>query len=120
VPIAIPQIESGAIKALALLGRSRSSSLPKLPTAQEQGLAGFECYTWNAILASAGTPAAIVEKLNKAINDALADSAVFSALEKTGIDPTPGSTPASTATFVKDELAKWAPIIEASGARIEY
>jgi tripartite-type tricarboxylate transporter receptor subunit TctC len=119
-PTAMPLAKAGAIRAIGAGMAKRIKEMPELPTLQEQGLSGFECYTWNAILAPAGTPAAIVDKLNKAINDALVDPAVFIALEKTGIDPTPGSTPASTATFVKDELAKWAPIIEASGARIEY
>ena len=80
---------------------------------------GYECYTWNALLAPAGTPKPIVDKLNRAINEALADPAVFSALEKAGIDPTPGSTPETTAAFVKAELAKWAPIIKASGAQVD-
>jgi tripartite-type tricarboxylate transporter receptor subunit TctC len=70
------------------------------------------------LLAPAGTPKPIVDKLNTAINESLADPAVFSALEKAGIDPTPGSTPETTAEFVKAELAKWAPIINASGAQV--
>jgi tripartite-type tricarboxylate transporter receptor subunit TctC len=90
-----------------------------LPTLQEQGVKGFECYTWNAILAPAGTPKPIVDRLNAAINKSLADPAVFSSLQKAGIDPSPGSTPQQTAAFVKAELSKWAPIIKASGAQIE-
>jgi tripartite-type tricarboxylate transporter receptor subunit TctC len=86
---------------------------------QEQGLKGFECYTWNALLAPAGTPEPVVDKLNAAINTSLADAKVSSALEKTGIDPTPGSTPQSTADFIAAELKKWAPIIKASGARVD-
>jgi tripartite-type tricarboxylate transporter receptor subunit TctC len=97
----------------------RLSALPDLPTVDEQGLKGFECYTWNAILAPAGTPKPIVDKLNAAANKALADPQVIDSLVKAGVDPTPGSTPASTADFVKAELAKWAPIIKASGAQID-
>ncbi len=119
-PTAMPLAKAGAIRAIGAGMATRISSMPDLPTLQEQGLAGFECYTWNAILAPAGTPRPIVDKLNTAVNQALADPAVSQAWEKTGIDPTPGSTPASTAQFVKAELAKWAPIIEASGAHIEY
>jgi tripartite-type tricarboxylate transporter receptor subunit TctC len=70
-------------------------------------------------LAPAGTPKPIVDKLNAAINTALADPAVSSALQKAGIDPTPGSTPETTGAFVRAELAKWAPIIKASGAEID-
>jgi len=119
VPTAMPLALAGKIRALGAGMATRMKAMPDLPTLQEQGLNGFECYTWNAILAPAGTPTPIVEKLNAAINAALADPAVFSALEKAGIDPTPGSTPAQSVEFVKAELAKWAPIIKASNAHIE-
>lgn len=74
---------------------------------------------WNAILAPAGTPKPIVEKLNAAINKSLADPRVSSALEKAGIEPTPGSTPQTTLAFIKAEQAKWAPIIKASDAQVD-
>ena len=118
-PTALPLAQSGKIRAIAAGMATRLSAMPDLPTIQEQGLKGFECYTWNAILAPAGTPKPIVDRLNAAINKALADPAVSSSLEKAGIDPTPGSTPEQTAEFVKVELAKWAPIIRASGAQVD-
>ena len=118
-PTALPLAQSGKLRALGAGMAKRLAALPNLPTLQEQGLKGYECYTWNAFLASAGTPGPIVERLNAAVNTALADPAVTGALQKAGIDPTPGSTPQQTADFVKAELAKWAPIIKASGARIE-
>jgi tripartite-type tricarboxylate transporter receptor subunit TctC len=119
-PTAMPLAKAGAIRAVGAGMATRMREMPDLPTLQEQGLAGYECYTWNVIMAPAGTPQPIVDKLNTAINDSLADPKVSSALEKAGIDPTPGSTPATTVDFVKAELAKWAPIIEASGAHIDY
>jgi len=118
-PTALPLAKSGKLRALGAGMAKRVAAMPDLPTLQEQGLTGYECYTWNALLAPAGTPKPIVDKLNAAINKALADPAVSSALEKAGIDPTPGSTPETTAEFVKAELAKWAPIIKASGAQID-
>ena len=118
-PTALPLAQSGKLHALGAGMLKRLAALPDLPTLDEQGLKGYECYTWNAILAPAGTPKPIVDKLNDAINKALADPAVSSALEKAGIDPTPGSTPETTADFVKAELAKWAPIIKASGAQVD-
>jgi tripartite-type tricarboxylate transporter receptor subunit TctC len=118
-PTALPLTQSGKLRALGAGMAKRVAALPDLPTLQEQGLPGFECYTWNALLAPAGTPKPIVDKLNAAINQSLADPAVSSALENAGIDPTPGSTPATTTDFVKAELAKWAPIIKASGAQID-
>jgi tripartite-type tricarboxylate transporter receptor subunit TctC len=118
-PTAMPQAQSGAIRAIGAGMATRMRAMPELPTLQEQGLKGFECYTWNAILAPADTPQPIVERLNEAINKALADPAVFKRLQEAGIDPTPGSTPKQAAAFVKAELAKWAPIIKASGAHID-
>jgi len=118
-PTAMPLAQSGRVRALGAGMATRLRAMPDLPTLQEQGLKGFECYTWNAILAPAGTPQPIVDRLNAAINKSLADPAVFSALQKAGIDPTPGSTPQQTAEFVKAELAKWAPIIKASGAQVD-
>ena len=118
-PTAMPLAKSGQIHALGAGMLERIKAMPDLPTLNEQGLKGYECYTWNIILAPAHVPAPLVEKLNKATNDALADPKVINALRVAGIDPTPGSTPQSTADFVKSELAKWAPIIKASGAHID-
>jgi tripartite-type tricarboxylate transporter receptor subunit TctC len=118
-PTAMPLAKAGKLRAIGAGMAQRLPAMPDLPTLQEQGLPGYECYTWNAFLAPAGTPQPIVEKLNAAVNKALADPAVSSALEKAGINPTPGSTPASTEAFVRAELAKWAPIIKASGAHID-
>jgi tripartite-type tricarboxylate transporter receptor subunit TctC len=98
---------------------TRMRAMPELPTLQEQGLKGFECYTWNAILAPADTPQPIVDRLSEAINKALDDPVVFKRLQEAGIDPTPGSTPKQASAFIKAELAKWAPIIKASGAHID-
>ena len=94
-------------------------TLPDLPTLQEQGLKGFECYTWNAILAPAGTPVPIIERLNAAMQKAMDDPAVIKRLQEVGIDPTPGRGPKEAADFIKAELAKWAPIIKASGAQVD-
>lgn len=118
-PTALPLAQSGKVRALGAGMAKRLGALPDLPTLQEQGLKGYECYTWNAFLAPADTPKPIVDRLNAAINKSLADPKVSSALEKAGIDPTPGSTPTTTAEFIKTELAKWAPIIKASGAQVD-
>ena len=118
-PTAMPQAQSGAIRAIGAGMATRMRAMPELPTLQEQGLKGFECYTWNAILAPADTPQPIVDRLSEAINKALDDPAVFKRLQEAGIDPTPGSTPKQATAFIKAELAKWAPIIKASGAHID-
>src|SRR5438067_2521769 len=115
-PTAMPQAKSGAIRALGAGMAQRIKQMPEMPTLQEQGLKGFECYTWNAILAPAGTPEPIVEKLAGAIKTALDDPNVFKRLQEAGVEPTLGRGPKETAAFIAAELAKWAPIIKMSGA----
>ena len=118
-PTFLPLALNGQVRAIGAGMAQRLRAMPDLPTLQEQGLKGFECYTWNAFMAPAGTPKPIIAKLNKAMNDAMADAAVFKHLQEVGVEPTPGSTPEKTAAFVKAELAKWAPIIKASGAHVD-
>ena len=119
LPTALPQIQSGTIRALASATATRPRALPDLPTVQEQGVKGYECYTWNAIFAPAKTPAPIVAKLVDAMQRSLADPVVIKRLQDTGVDPTPDSNPEKLAAFVKAELAKWAPIVKASGAQLD-
>jgi len=117
-PTAMPQAKSGAIRALGAGMAQRIKQMPEMPTLQEQGLKGFECYTWNAILAPAGTPQPIIDKLAGAIKTALDDPTVFKRLQEAGVEPTLGRGPKETAEFIAAELAKWAPIIKMSGAAI--
>jgi tripartite-type tricarboxylate transporter receptor subunit TctC len=119
LPTVLPQVQAGRIRAIGGGMAARARAMPDLPTLQEQGVSGFECYTWNAILAPAHTPAPVVAQLSAAINKALADPTVFKRLQDAGVDPTPGGTPEKLADFIKAELAKWAPIINASGARVD-
>ena len=118
-PSAGPQVESGTIRALGGGMAQRLRTMPNLPTLQEQGIVGFECYTWNAILAPAGTPQPIVDRLSAAVQKAMVDPLVIKRLQDAGVDPTPGRGPQQTADFIKAELAKWAPIIKASGAQVD-
>ncbi|MGB9365154.1 MAG: tripartite tricarboxylate transporter substrate binding protein [Xanthobacteraceae bacterium] len=115
-PTALPQIQSGGIRAVGAGMATRMRAMPELPTLQEQGLKGFECYTWNLILAPAGTPPTVVDKLAGAVKTALDDPNVVKRLQDAGVDPMFGRGPNETAEFMKAELAKWAPIIKMSGA----
>jgi len=119
LPTVLPQVQGGKIRAIGGGMATRARAMPDLPTLQEQGVPGFECYTWNAILAPAKTPAPIVTTLSEAIRKALADPVILKRLEAAGVDPTPDSTPEKLAEFIKTELAKWAPIIKASGAHVD-
>jgi tripartite-type tricarboxylate transporter receptor subunit TctC len=119
LPTVLPQVQAGKIRAIGGGMARRARAMPDLPTLQEQGVSGFECYTWNAILAPAKTPAPIVTRLSEAINKALADPIILKRLQDVGVDPTPDGTPQKLAEFIKAELAKWAPIIKASGAHVD-
>ena len=119
LPTVLPQVQAGRIRAIGGGMAQRARAMPDLPTLQEQGVPGFECYTWNAILAPARTPMQIVRQLSGAINKALEDPAILKRLQDAGVDPTPDSSPEKLAEFIKAELAKWAPIIRASGAQVD-
>ena len=92
--------------------------MPDLPTIAESGLPGYETYTWNALFAPAGTPPEVIERLNAAAVAAVADPEVQAKLQGFGATVV-GSTPGELATHVQAELAKWAPVVKASGAQID-
>lgn len=121
VSTALPQIEGGAIKAVATLTKKRSPVLPDLPTADEQGLKGFEAYTWNAFFLPNGTPAAVAKKLQDATLEAMDNPAVKKRLEGLGATLVSADrrTPDYLAKFIESEVAKWAAPIKASGVTIE-
>jgi tripartite-type tricarboxylate transporter receptor subunit TctC len=119
LPTVLPQAQAGKIRVIGGGMATRARAMPDVPTLQEQGVPGYECYTWNAILAPARTPAPLVMQLSAAIAKALADPVVLKRLQDTGVDPTPDSTPEKLAAFIRSELAKWSPIIKASGAHVD-
>ncbi len=114
---ALPHIQGGTVKALATLTANRASVFPDLPTAQEQGLQGFEAYTWNAFFFHKDTPPAIVERLRAVTVEAMDTPAVRERLQGLGaIMATPERRgPAYLAQLVKSEIEKWAGPIRASG-----
>lgn len=116
-PIAIPLIEGGQIKALSILTRGRSASLPNLPSAQEQGLANFEAANWAAFFMPKGTPEPIVSRLAAASAAATGSAAVQKRMKEIGVDPVAPErrSPEYLATFVEAEIAKWAGPVKASG-----
>jgi tripartite-type tricarboxylate transporter receptor subunit TctC len=121
VTTAKPQIDGGAVKALATLTQTRSPVLPNLPTADEQGLKGFEAYTWNAFFLPKGTPEPIIRKLHDATVQAMETPEVKQRLEGLGaslVAPERRS-PEYLAGFVKSEIQKWAAPIKASGVSMD-
>jgi len=120
-PIAIPQIESRTVKAIAVLTRERSAGLPAQPTAHEQGLTNFDAANWFAFFFPKGTPAAVVEKLHGAAIATLESSPVKARMAEIGADMTPPErrSPQYLQRFIENEIEKWAAPIKASGAAIE-
>lgn len=117
LPTASGYIKSGKLRALGVTTAARAPSFPDLPAVAET-LPGYETYSWNALFAPAGTPPGVVATLNAAANKALATPKVQARLADFSA-VTVGSTPEQLAAHVKAELAKWAPIVKASGARLD-
>jgi tripartite-type tricarboxylate transporter receptor subunit TctC len=116
----LPQIEANLVKAIATTGQQRSASLPKVPTAQEQGLT-FDVNSWQGLFLPKGTPEPIVRRLTKAIGDTLDSRLVrerFAAIGESVIDPERRG-PAYFAKFVAEEIDKWSTPIKASGVTID-
>jgi tripartite-type tricarboxylate transporter receptor subunit TctC len=115
---ALPQIQGGLIKPIAVMTRARSPLLPDLASADEQGLKGFEAYTWNALFLPKRTPDAIVRRLNAAVQEVLATPAVQERIRDIGgnIVAAERRSPEYLGQFVASEIAKWAGPIKASGA----
>jgi tripartite-type tricarboxylate transporter receptor subunit TctC len=109
-------IKSGTLRGLGVTSHSRSPLLPDVPTMREAGLPGFEVSTWVALLAPSGTSAAIVERLSKEVNDALADPEFSARVADLGVQTNEVKTPAATAAFIQAETARWAPVVRAAGA----
>ncbi len=108
-----PALQSGQIRALATSGPQRSPELPNIPTAAESGVPGFDVTSWNALYAPAGTPQPIVDKLNAALHDVLADPDLKKAALDLGIDAR-ASTPAEIDARMRADIAKWSKVIEAA------
>jgi len=118
LPPALPLIREGRIRALAVTSASRDPALPEVPTVAEQGFPGFEALTWFALFAPRDTPAPIAERLNAAVNAALATPALRERLDAMGFAAAP-MTRAAFATYLRAEVAKWADVVRASGSTVD-
>jgi tripartite-type tricarboxylate transporter receptor subunit TctC len=117
----LPQVRAGTIKAFAVTDSKRLPAAPEIPTVDEAGVPGLYVSTWHAFYAPKGTPKTVVGKLNTAIVDALADSAVRRKLIDLGqeIYPREQQTPEALAAFHKAEIEKWWPMLKAAGIKAE-
>ena len=113
MPTYIPLVNDGRVRALAITSSARVPSLPNVMTVQEAGFAGFEATGWFAIVAPAGTPADAIAKIN-AITNAWLNSPKGKAVLDTFVMQAAGGTPDDLRAYIKEELAKWGPIIKAA------
>ncbi len=113
-----PQVLGGRLKALAVTSAHRLPNFPELPTMMESGLPGYQLTAWDAVFAPAGTPSAIVEKVNASVRLALANPELRKQLTANGAEPYP-STAAELTQFVGTEMEKWGAAVKRSGATID-
>ncbi|MGE4370716.1 MAG: Bug family tripartite tricarboxylate transporter substrate binding protein, partial [Burkholderiaceae bacterium] len=118
MPSAWPPVEGGKLRALAVTTATRSDTAPDLPTMKESGFPSFDVSSWFGVLAPKGTPSDVVDKLNKAIRDALAKPDVRNQLAGLGAVPA-DTTPAQFGDFIKSEVDGWAKVVKASGATVD-
>ncbi|HSN39779.1 MAG TPA: tripartite tricarboxylate transporter substrate binding protein [Burkholderiales bacterium] len=110
----VPLIHAGKLRALGVTAVTRSPLLPDVPTADEQGVKGFSSYNWNGILAPAGTPKAIIDRIHAVLSKPLHDPATRKQLESLGYEVA-GDGPAEYAAFIKAETEKWANVARKAG-----
>jgi tripartite-type tricarboxylate transporter receptor subunit TctC len=110
VSTSLPPVRAGKLKGYAVSGLQRSSLAPDLPTIDEAGLKGYDLTAWFAAFVPAKTPKPVVDKLNAAFREAIADKDVAAKLTAAGIEPV-SSSPAELKTFVDAEIKKWAKIV---------
>jgi tripartite-type tricarboxylate transporter receptor subunit TctC len=118
VAVLLPLVRGGQVRALGVASEARNALAPELPTLIEGGLPDFVALTFTGVMAPAGTPPAIVAKLNAAINQVLAVPEVRTALERLGAEIRPGS-PSDFADFLAKEKRKWDEVVQLSGVKLE-
>jgi len=118
IPSSLPHIKSGKLIAIATTGAKRDPALPNLPTIAESGVAGYESGVWFGLMVPAATPRNIVMKLNAAAVEATKSPEFIKRMTDLGYNIIPG-TPEDMAKAIQDELKRWAPIVKASGAKVD-
>jgi tripartite-type tricarboxylate transporter receptor subunit TctC len=117
-PTSRPHVLSGALRAIGVSTGQRARAMPDLPTLAEQGVTGFDVASWYGIAAPAATPRHVVSKLAAVLLEAVEDPGIVARLAEIGAEPWPLGTEAYNA-FIRAEVARWAPVVAASGARVD-
>lgn len=113
-----PNVQAGQVRALGVTGRTRSSVLPDVPTVAEAGVPGYDATIWLGLMAPAGTPKPIIDKLNAEINKVLARPDLKETWAKQGAVPM-AMTPEEFDKYLRDDIEKWAGVVKASGAKVQ-
>jgi len=114
----MPHVRAGRARLLAVSGERRFALMPEIPAVAEQGFPGFDSYGWNGILAPAGTPRAVVMRLNREINEALQLPETKTLLSNSQIEIA-GGTPEEFGALMRREAARWEPVIRAAGVKLD-
>jgi tripartite-type tricarboxylate transporter receptor subunit TctC len=114
----LPNIRAGQLRALVTSGATRASVLPEVPTVAEAGIAGYEASLWVSLVAPAGTPPAIIARLNREVNELLTSAAGKDALVAQGMEAEPGAPDAVTAR-IRSDIEKWRGVVAKAGIRAE-
>ena len=118
LPSALPFVRNGKLRALGVTSAKRAAAAPELPTIAEAGLPGYAFVAWHALLAPAGTPQGVIDKLNAEIVRIVNTSDARTRLESQGVDIV-GGTPAGLASFLKEEIAKCAKLVKIAGIKVD-
>ena len=113
-----PHVQNGRVRALAVTGAQRAHALPQVPTMIEAGVPGYEVTAWSGIIAPAGLPRPILDKLNAAVNHTVVEPKTKERLEQMGSEGG-GGTPEEFGALIRKDSAKWAEVIRKSGAKID-
>jgi tripartite-type tricarboxylate transporter receptor subunit TctC len=116
--VVVPQVKAGSLKVLAVTGAKRSAALPDVPTLAETGVPGIDAQPWYGLLAPAGLPKAITDRMNKEVQAVLAEPDVKAQLAGLGVEPMV-MTPAQFQTFVSKDIKVWSQAVKASGATVD-
>jgi tripartite-type tricarboxylate transporter receptor subunit TctC len=119
VTAAVPHVKAGKLRALAVTSSSRSPLLPEVPTLAEAGLPGVEIFSWYAFLAPAGTPRAVVDRLNHDITEVLEQPAIRQKLTAYGLEPGRRMQAGEVDSFIRNEAARWGKVIKEARVKPE-
>jgi len=117
-PSAMPQVKAGRLKVLGSSSLKRAAAFPAVPTIAEQGLTGFDVVAWDGMVASAGTPIAVISALNLAIRNACSDPQVIESMRAMGVETAP-DTAAEFGSFLQSEIRKWGKAVVRAGIQVD-